>query len=24
LPEVIQLISAFCEDLRQGNGQTSS
>jgi phospholipase/carboxylesterase len=24
LPEVIQLISAFCEDLRQGQGQTSS
>lgn len=23
LPEVIQLISAFCEDLRQGGGQTS-
>jgi phospholipase/carboxylesterase len=24
LPEVIQLISAFCEDLRQGHGQTSA
>ena len=23
LPEVIQLISAFCEDLRQGHGQSS-